>query len=269
MTTRAMQEMYGKLIWDDRIQKEFRVALVDRTVRETHSDIWQEYCKVYLARLRAVNEVAPSSDFDAYMRQYRGRRTDNEAPNLDDMPCETPSLGKVKVKLPHLVWDGDVMVFSVQLEPWRDSEVNLSFDRVPPHVKQYCYMVFGTASASIGGKNVVDLLKRWRDSGANLTDGGSEAAADSSGIWAIEVDATLDGDIRPVLLASYTATIGIHVQRQSLNCYLLISPELPMPPPSEPAPEVSPQPSSKTSIVKSMLNAFRQCVHTRKLEAVD
>ena len=106
-----------------------------------------------------------------------------------------PELGKVKVHLERLVWDGRVMCFVVRLMPIAeekdagnvDGEVEGLFactNKVP-------HVTVGTASNDIKPKESNDLLERWLDVGS-----GTE-----TGIWEEKLRGTvvLEGNVKGVL----------------------------------------------------------------------
>lgn len=254
MTAESMQKMFDDLLRENRIQDQFYVTLVDRSSK--HTEVWQNYDDIYRARLRAVNEVIPSQDFSNYMASYGASDSDEQITSPDDIPRDTPSLGKVKVKLTHLLCDDKIMLFSLHLLP---HEAGYPKKDPPPHLKQYCYMTIGTANATISSKEAVELLDRWRKSGKSATD-----------ISALEIDAIFEGDIRPVLRATPTAPAGTY-SRLISTCISLTDLEV-----TVPLPEESHQESHQltdridgTSLLGSMLGCLGCCVHARKVRKVE
>lgn len=167
MTTEQMEEMYWKLVWHDRVAKEFHVTLIDHESKDTYPHMWRDYCKIYLSQLRAIDEVAPSAEFTAYMRPYSVGILRDQGPDPDDPPATIPSLGKVDVKLTHLVWGGRVMVFPVTLSVSRYPSVG--FVGLPPHLTVSCYVLVGTSNDAIDSKEAANLLERWSAGGSNFT----------------------------------------------------------------------------------------------------
>jgi len=165
---------YRQLLQTRRIPNEFHATLIHSSQSSDFRHQWQ-----------ALNTL-----YDGVARPAVEKARDEGAAALPE-----PELGKVKVHLERLVWDGRVMCFVVRLMPIAegkdggnvDGEVEGLFactNKVP-------HVTVGTASNDIKPKESNDLLERWLDVGS-----GTE-----TGIWEEKLRGTvvLEGNVKGVL----------------------------------------------------------------------
>lgn len=226
--------MHNSLFVGGRLLKSFHVSLIRKSEQQVAPEIWKKYASLYLARFLALNEDIRDADYAQYVASLeksheaghdatRGSETDVEQ---HDEPRDAPSLGIAGVKFKALVWDGRVMVITVELQKEWEPEPWGLHNEVPPCVHRCAHITLGTANESIHLDESIRLVERWLASnqGAARMDRYGNIEEDKSAereqteddeskgkIWAIDVSDWvgdfIPGDIRPVLASSEAGTV--------------------------------------------------------------
>ncbi|KAF2145498.1 uncharacterized protein K452DRAFT_283853 [Aplosporella prunicola CBS 121167] len=138
------QQFYHQLQHTNRIQQEFHVTLIHRASSKEHPQQWD--------RLHELHATA---------RNSTGNTTD-------------PDLGRCKVQLERLIWDGRVMCFVVRLlsesAQAEDGQTVNAFETT----NKVAHITIGTAGKDIKPKESNDLLQRWLQSGSGPETGLNE-----------------------------------------------------------------------------------------------
>lgn len=148
---------YRQLGHARRIQPTFHVTLIHRASKDTHSDLWNRLSGLY------STSASPSS-------------SENQSPD--------PILGKCRVQLERVIWDGRVMCIVARLldEGWET-------------VNALAHVTVGTAFQDIKPKESNDLLQKWLASGS----GGETAIMEAQ----IPGSKTVQGEVKAVLSNSH------------------------------------------------------------------
>lgn len=149
---------YRQLGHSRRIQPSFHVTLIHRASRDSHPKVWDRMLSLYSS---AVS----------------GSRSENELPDL--------VLGKCRVQLERVVWDGRVMCIVARLldEGWET-------------VNALAHITVGTASQDIKPKESNDLLQKWLEIGSGGDTSIGEVQIQGSKVVHGEVKAVLSNSNR-------------------------------------------------------------------------
>jgi tRNA ligase len=160
-------QFYCQLENSRRIQPEFHCTLIHSASKPSHPELWSRYNDLH------------SSIFEPEWAK---------AQNMGATSPPEPELGKCRVQLERLVWDGRVMAFVVRL---LDDEKAKEGENHWETANKVAHVTVGTASDGIKPKESNDLLERW------LAMGSGEA----TGIWEEKIKGfvALEGSVRGVI----------------------------------------------------------------------
>ena len=150
---REQAVFYRQLGHTRRIQSTFHVTLIHRASKESHPDLWDRLSSLYSS---AVSASA----------------SENHPPD--------PVLGKCRVQLERVIWDGRVMCIVARLldEGWET-------------VNELAHVTVGTAAQEIKPKESNDLLQKWLEKGSGAESGIGEAQFSGNKVIPGEVKAML------------------------------------------------------------------------------
>ena len=165
---------YHELEKSGRVQPKFHVTLMHRAnKRGEHASLWKKYQDLHDDILFTSN--LPLENLDASDDRSHDPTTMARAADDNDLP---PLLGKCRIMLETIVWDGRVMAIAVRLldQGWECSNA-------VPHV------TVGTKNPSIKPFESNALLKRWLEGGGKEVKdarvvGGAEVWGEVRGVWA-------------------------------------------------------------------------------------
>ena len=149
---------YRQLGHSRRIQPTFHVTLIHRASRDTNPKSWDHLMYLY------SNAISES-------------KSENQLPD--------PTIGKCRVHLERIVWDGRVMCIVARLldEGWET-------------VNAVAHVTVGTAAQEIKPKESNDLLQKWLEKGSGGDSGINEAQIPGSKVVYGEVKAVLSNSGR-------------------------------------------------------------------------